>query len=562
MGVAAQNGDGKTRSPKGSPLRRPLLGGRPFRIAAVAFDFDGTLTRPGAIDFKAIHEAVGCPVGMGLLEFLAAIEEPERRLRKEAVLIEAEMEAAARCEPNRGAAELVALIRDAGVPMAIITRNRREAVDRAFLGLEDIAQDDFSCVVTRDLPLDPKPSPEAVLHVAAELGVETGELLLVGDHVYDIEAGVRAGALTMFLSNGPRDAGEGEATESDFVVDDLWEARDIISYGLPLPLGKLPAALLEAGLGEIEPDPSVLVGAAIGEDAAVLEIGGAEALVLASDPVTLASESMAEYLVLANANDVAASGAEPRWLLATLLFPKGSSAAQALWFMRQLTSVCKAQDLLLVGGHTETTDAVSRIVAVGAVAGVAMRADLLDKKNMQEGDRILLTKRVAVEGTGLLAREYGSRLSRAGIPAGELAEAAAFLERMGILDEARIARGFQGVTALHDVTEGGLATAVRELGAAGGRRLRIDMESIPVYPQTKRLCEALGLDPLGLIGSGSLLITCATPDTSSLVEALLAAGIEVAEIGEVLGRGGGVEATKDGCPAEWPLFDRDELARL
>jgi hydrogenase expression/formation protein HypE len=199
---------------------------------------------------------------------------------------------------------------------------------------------------------------------------------------------------------------------------------------------------------------------------------------------------------------------------------------------------------------------------VGTVAGTVAATGLLDKRRMREGDRLLLTKGVAVEGTGLIAREFGGRLTKAGLPAAEVAECAAFLERIGVLAEAGIARRCVGVRAMHDVTEGGLATAVRELGAAGGRRLRVHMEKIPVYPQTRRACEALGLDPLGLIGSGSLLIACGPSEAEELAGAILAAGIEVAEIGEVLGTGEGVEALERGREVEWPTFVRDEVSRL
>jgi len=115
---------------------------------------------------------------------------------------------------------------------------------------------------------------------------------------------------------------------------------------------------------------------------------------------------------------------------------------------------------------------------------------------------------------------------------------------------------------MHDVTEGGLAIAVRELGAAGGRRLRLHLDRIPVYPQTRRICAVFGLDPLGLIGSGSLLITCSPGEAGLLAKAISAAGIEVADIGEVLEEGDGIEAFRDGVPAAWPSFSRDEVSRL
>lgn len=180
-----------------------LRDGIPFRVAAVVFDFDGTLTKPGAIDFAAIHEAVGCPRDIGLLEYLSDIADPAERRRKEGILAAAEMEAAARCRANEGAEELVAFLRDSGIPMAIITRNRREAVDRAALNLPGIDPTDFAVIVTRELPLNPKPFPDGVKFVADELGVDAARMLMIGDHAFDVEAGRRAGALTMFLQNDP-----------------------------------------------------------------------------------------------------------------------------------------------------------------------------------------------------------------------------------------------------------------------------------------------------------------------------------------------------------------------
>lgn len=541
-----------------------LPGGRPFRILGVIFDFDGTLTQPGTLDFEALHEAVGCPRDTGLLEFLSRLPDPEERRRKEEILNAAEAEAAERCRANEGAAELVSFLRDNRVPMAIITRNSRAAVDIAFAHLPEIDPTWFEAILTRDLPVNPKPFPDAVQMAARHLGTEPRNLLMIGDHDFDIEAGRRAGTITMLLRNDAKAAGSaGSAGAPDFVVDSLEQAWEVIRYGLPLPVGKLPAELLEQSLSGIATaDPTVLVGAAVGEDAAALDVGGAEVIVLASDPITLAEDSMARYTVLVNANDVATSGANPRWLLSTLLFPPGSSASEVLTMTRDIQRECEACGITLCGGHTEVSDAVSRPVVVGMVAGAALKVQLLDKRKMRAGDRLLLTKRVAVEGTGLIAREFGPQLRKAGVTSKEIERASLFLERIGILDEARIARSVPGVTALHDVTEGGLATAVRELGAAGGRRLRLDLNCIPYYPETLRICSALGLQPLGLIGSGSLLITCSPDDAGFLMEAIEREGIEVTDIGEVLAEGEGVEAFRDGVQEPWPQFDRDEVSRL
>lgn len=534
---------------------------RPFRIAAVLFDFDGTLTVPDTLDFGVVREAVGCPQGMGLLEFLAGIADLDRRRRKEAILEAWEIEAAGRTRENAGATELVRTLHGLGVPLGIITRNTRASIDRSFAKLPGIDPAAFGVIITRDLPFSPKPLPDGVHHAAEQLGVNVAELLVVGDYAFDIEAGKRAGALAMYLYNDPGEPFHGQG--ADFVVHSLGEALEVIRLGLPLPAGKLPAGLLQKALaGLAVSDPSVLVGAAIGEDAAALDIREDEVLVMASDPVTLASESLARYAVLVNANDVATSGATPRWFVTTLLFPPGSTASEILGLTAEIQTVCAQNDISVCGGHTEITDAVSRPLVVGTMAGTVRAGGLIDKRSMRQGDRVLLTKGVAVEGTGLLAREYAEALLGAGMSEDELERCATFLDRISVLEEAGIARSFAGVSALHDVTEGGVATALRELGAAGGRRLRLHLDRIPIYPETARLCSILGLDPLGLIGSGSLLVTCDPHDTPALVEALTAAGIETTEIGEVLEEGTDVEALHGGVPAELTFFERDELSRL
>jgi hydrogenase expression/formation protein HypE len=532
-----------------------------FRVAAVLFDFDGTLTLPETLDFAAVRRAVGCPPGLGLLEFLAGIDDAAERQGKEAVLEAMEAEAAERAQENEGASELLESLHRSGVPLGIITRNTRESIDRSLARLPGFDAGYFGVIVTRDLPLSPKPLPDGVRYAAERLGVDVAELLVVGDYAFDIQAGRQAGALTMYLHNDPSGPFHGEG--ADFVVQSLAEALAIIRLGLPLPAGKLPADLLRqalSGLGVA--DPSVLIGAAVGEDAAALNIEDDEVLVLASDPVTLAADALSRYAVLVNANDVATSGATPRWFLADLLFPPGSTASEVLALIAGVQAVCAENGIALCGGHTEITDAVSRPLVVGTMAGTAPREELIDKRLMQAGDRMLLTKAVAVEGTGLIARELGDRLLGAGMTGAEVEACAAFLDHIAILAEARIARSFAGVTAMHDVTEGGLATAVRELGAAGGRRLRLHLDRIPVYPETARLGEILGIDPLGLIGSGSLLITVAQPQAQALAVALRAAGIQVSDVGEVLEEGHGVEALMHGRRAELPRFDRDEVSRL
>jgi len=284
----------------------------------------------------------------------------------------------------------------------------------------------------------------------------------------------------------------------------------------PLPAGKFPNDLLEAFLGQYPfEDPSVLIHPGVGEDTAAIDVMDEQVLILKSDPITFATDAIGEYAVLVNANDIATAGAKPRWFLTTLLFPCGTKASEIWQTMTDLQTICHKWGITLCGGHTEITDAVNRPVITGMLAGTVLKKHLIDKRNMKTGDQVLLTKAIAVEGTAIIAREFEDQLKDKGMSPSDIETCKQFLSQISILSEAEIAGGTDGVRAMHDVTEGGLATAARELSIAGQHRIRIDMDQIPVFPQTRQISRLLGIDPMGLIGSGSLLICCRKSVSSS-----------------------------------------------
>jgi len=534
---------------------------RPFHIKAVLFDFDGTLTKPGALNFPRLKETIGCPADVPVLEFIENL--PSLSQRNEALnqLERFEKEAAINSEPNPGAQKLIHFLRSKGIGIGIITRNTLSSLKRAFQNFEHIDLSHFDVIVSRETPVRLKPSGDGIILAAKTLTIDVTQILMVGDFVFDIQAGQTAGCLTAFLDYGT--VSGTTKVESDFIVSDLEEVKHIVRLGLPLSSGKLPNDLLEHFLTGLNfHDSSVLIDAAVGEDAAAVDIEKEEVLVIKSDPITFATDAIGHYAVIINANDIATTGAIPRWFLTTLLFPSGVTASLIRQVIHELESVCRRWNIRLCGGHTEITDAVTRPVITGMLAGTVTKNRLIDKRNIKSGDNVLLTKAVAVEGTAIIAREFGDRLAVLGMTESDIETCKQFLFSISILEEAQIARNCGGVSAMHDITEGGLATALMELSIAGKHRIRVNMERIPVFPQTKKICALLGIDPMGLIGSGSLLICSRNNETETLMKNIRAAGIDIACIGEVMEAGRGVEAVSKAGPAAWPSFEVDEITRL
>jgi hydrogenase maturation factor len=331
-----------------------------------------------------------------------------------------------------------------------------------------------------------------------------------------------------------------------------------------LPVGKLPAdrlAALLARAAPAAPDPDLLLGPRPGEDAAAVRLGD-RALVLAADPVTFATADIGWHAVHVNANDVATRGAEPRWFLATVLLPEGGAPDLPAAIVDQLVAACAEVGATLVGGHTEVTAGLPRPIVAGAMVGEVAADRLLTTGGARPGDALLLTGGLAIEGTALLAAEFAGAVTAA-FGAAFAGRCRGFLRAPGlsVVPAARVAAA-GGARALHDPTEGGLATALHELADAAGCGLLIDGDAIPVYPETRRLCAHFGLDPLGLLASGALLIATDPARAPAIRADLAAAGIAAAAIGEVRPAAEGRRLRRGGRLAELPRFDRDEVARL
>ncbi len=331
-----------------------------------------------------------------------------------------------------------------------------------------------------------------------------------------------------------------------------------------LPSGKLPHGFLEELLRQYtSADESVLEGPGTGIDATLLRTEG-PLLIAKTDPVTFVTENLGYYIVHINANDLAAMGGEPRWFLITLLFPEGTTETrQVESVFREIRLACDEMAVSFCGGHTEITDAVTRVVAAGAMLGMPMTGRTFQASLALPGDSIVMTKGVAVEGTSIIAR-IRHRDVRAEWGEDFLERCRGFIRDPGIsvLTEARIASRIDGVHAMHDPTEGGLATALHEMADASGNGFIVESDSIHLFPETRLLSAKFAVDPLGLIASGSLLIAVESDVDEELVGALEGNGVMAGIIGKVIEDPGRRSIVVDGKETPLGRFDRDEILRI
>ncbi len=332
-------------------------------------------------------------------------------------------------------------------------------------------------------------------------------------------------------------------------------ADDNSARGVTMREGKVPWELIADAVRSRLPLPDdVLLGPAAGEDAALLSLGG-ELWALASDPITFAAEDAGRLAVLVNANDVAVRGARPRFFTAVLLVaPDEASPERVASHLGAIQEACAELGVALVGGHTEVTPGLPRRLVVGTMLG-RVEGRAITTGGLQPGDVIGLTRAAGLEGTAILHAEHGERVAEAdGGGAMPPVDEALGGSGLTVVSEALALAKVEGVHALHDVTEGGVGEALHELGQASGLALEVARAAVPVKPATLRLCAPFGIDPLGLIGSGALLVGCAPEAREAAESALAPLGVPLTWIGHA------ASADEPGLCGV-PRFPRDELLR-
>lgn len=335
----------------------------------------------------------------------------------------------------------------------------------------------------------------------------------------------------------------------------------------PLPAGKVSSAFLATLIAKLPTQhEQLLLGPAVGEDAAVIAMcQGSETLLVAkSDPITFATDEIGYYAVNVCANDLAVTGAAPKFYLPTILLPTSATTQTVTEIFQQIADACCGRGIVVAGGHSELTAAVTQPIVAGTMLGEVQRMEMVSSSGARPGDQILMAGMAPIEGASIIAREMRQTLLQEGWQEDELDEAAQYLYKPGIsiLEPALQAAQTGIVSAMHDPTEGGIITGLYELAHAAQVGLEIDLDQIPIAPLAARLCQAFDLDPLGTIASGALLATVPEDYVSTVLSVWEAHGWPAAVIGQIIPAEAGLTAKSQGKPCPFPTFEADELTKL
>lgn len=296
----------------------------------------------------------------------------------------------------------------------------------------------------------------------------------------------------------------------------------------------------------------VRIKSGVGEDCSVINFGEYECVV-STDPITGAGKNIGKLAVNINCNDIASCGVEPLGILITILAPEGTNLSEIKSLMNEIDKETKNLNVEILGGHTEITNSVNKLIVSCTVLGRALSDEAIASSGAVVGDDIIVTKDLCLEGTSIIANDYYDKISDI-LSIEELNEAKSYIKNISVLPEGKIAGEF-GVNAMHDITEGGVLGALWEVAAASNVGFKVYNEKMPLTDITKKICNHMRIDPLRLISSGSMLISC--KDGQGLVDKLHQNKIKASIIGNITKEKGLLVI--DGKEIEIEPPKRDEL---
>lgn len=296
-----------------------------------------------------------------------------------------------------------------------------------------------------------------------------------------------------------------------------------------MKIGKLPEPILiRSVLKQVKHRrEEVLVGPAVGQDCAIVQVEPDEVLVMSTDPITGTVKDLGSHSIHITANDLAASGAEPIGVMLTVMLPDTVEEPEVKKMMQEAEATCKKLNMEVLGGHTEITNVVRQPLISVTGVGKIKKSRVITTLQVQPEQDIVVTKWIGLEATTILAKEREEEL-RKRFPAGIVDTAIGFDQFLSVVPESRIAME-HGVTAMHDITEGGVFGALWEMASGAGVGLEVDLKKIPIRQETVEICQYFDLNPYQIMSSGSMMIVA--DDGHELVRKLEKDGIHASVVG-------------------------------
>ena len=292
---------------------------------------------------------------------------------------------------------------------------------------------------------------------------------------------------------------------------------------------------------------AVKVRAGIGEDCAVMDFGDYEC-VMSTDPITAAVSDIGRLSVHITCNDIAANGIQPLGIMLAVMLPEGVTENDIEHIMGQAAETAAALNVEIIGGHTEITPAVKQPVIVSTAIGRAQRGSSQSGSDMTAGDYVMMTKSAGLEGSGVIACDYAEYLKEV-LTEDELRKTEGFLDMVSVVAEGTAA-GSIGTHGMHDITEGGILGAVWEMCQVSGKGAQIWKESIPIEPETRKICDFFDINPLRLISSGSMIIIVPQDKREAMEQAMRRAQVSCSIIGRIEEKNFGIKLMKSGAKPE------------
>lgn len=266
----------------------------------------------------------------------------------------------------------------------------------------------------------------------------------------------------------------------------------------------------------------------VGGDCAIIACGD-KLIYLSSDPITGATTSLGKLAIHINANDIATSGTSPLGVMLTILAPENTKRWELENIILEAQAECDKMNMSILGGHTEITNAVNRIIVSVTAIGIGEKSDTEGRGKIKSGDLLIITKGIGIEGTGIIASEKEKELS---FHFGKefVEKAKKFIDRTSVVKEGKLLGKL--AKGMHDVTEGGILGAVWEMGELYNLGAELIIEEETISESTRKICDFYNIDPLKLISSGTMLICIDESQKEKAEELLEKNGIEYYFIGK------------------------------